>query len=287
MHLRHLAVLFVLSFAVAACGGGEPPAQPATDPAAGPATTVDPATAATVAGKISLEGTPPANAPIRMNADPACVAATKGTTPTQQTFVSEGGGLGNVFVYVQSGLNGSFQAPSTPVVLDQKGCQYVPHVFGVQVGQPIEILNSDPTLHNIHATPKTNQEFNTAQPIQGMKTTHTVTAREADVVVPFKCDVHGWMNAYAGVLDHPYFAVTEPDGSFSIPNLPPGSYTLAAWHERLGTQTMQVTVAEKESKSDANFTFKAAAGANYRITKGQGEGVRARGFYPSPLFPHP
>ena len=264
MHLRLLAVLLVLSFGVVACGGSEPAPAPSTtpEPSAAPATTVDPATAATVAGKISLEGTPPANAPIRMNADPACVAATKGQNPTQETFVSEAGGLGNVFVYVQSGLNGTFPAPTTPVVFAQQGCRYHPHVFGVQVGQPIEVVNSDATLHNIHATPKTNQEFNTAQPIKGMKTSHTFTAKEADVVVPFKCDVHGWMNAYAGVLEHPYFAVSKPDGSFSIPNLPPGSYTLGAWHEKLGTQTLQVTVAAKESKSDANFTFKVAAGAN-------------------------
>ncbi len=264
MHLRLLAVPIVLSFGVAACGGGSQPAETpsATQEAAPAAVTVDPATAATVAGKVALEGTPPANAPIQMKADPACMAATKGQSPTQETFISEAGGLGNVFVYVQSGLNGTFPAPTTPVVFDQKACHYIPHVFGVQVGQPIEIVNSDPTLHNIHATPKTNAEFNTAQPIQGMKTTHTFTAKEADVIVPFKCDVHGWMNAFVGVLDHPYFAVTKPDGSFSIPNLPPGSYTLAAWHERLGTQTMPVTVAAKESKSDANFTFKAAGGAN-------------------------
>lgn len=265
MHLRHLAVVFVLSFGVAACGGGtnEPAQAPATqEPAAAPATTVDPATAATVSGKINLEGALPANAPIRMNADPACVAANKGKTTTQETFVGEGGALGNVFVYVQSGLNGTFTAPSTPLVFDQQSCRYHPHVFGVQVGQPIEVVNSDATLHNIHAMPKTNAEFNTAQPIKGMKTSHTFTAKEADVVVPFKCDVHGWMNAYAGVLDHPYFAVSKPDGSFSIPNLPPGSYTLAAWHEKLGTQTMPVTVAAKESKADANFTFKVAAGAN-------------------------
>jgi hypothetical protein len=265
MHLRLLAVPIVLSFGVAACGGGSQPGETpsATQEAPAPAAvTVDPATAATVAGKVALEGTPPANAPIQMKADPACVAATKGQNPTQETFISEAGGLGNVFVYVQSGLNGSFPAPTTPVVFDQKACHNNPHVFGVQVGQPIEIVNSDPTLQNIHATPKTNAEFNTAQPIQGMKTTHTFTAKEADVIVPFKCDVHGWMNAFVGVLDHPYFAVTKPDGSFSIPNLPPGSYTLAAWHERLGTQTMPVTVAAKESKSDANFTFKAAGGAN-------------------------
>jgi len=263
MHLRFLAVLFVLSFGVAACGGGSEPAPAPTtqEPAAAPTAAVDPASAATVAGKINLEGTPPPNAPIRMNADPACVAANKGT-PTQETYVSEAGGLGNVFVYVQSGLTGTFPAPTTALVFDQQGCRYHPHVFGVQVGQPVEIVNSDSTLHNIHASPKTNAEFNTAQPIKGMKTTHTFTAKEADVVVPFKCDVHGWMNAYAGVLDHPYFAVSKPDGSFSIANLPPGSYTVAAWHEKLGTQTMQVTVAAKESKSDANFTFKAAAGAN-------------------------
>jgi plastocyanin len=265
MRQRLLAVLLTLG--VAACGGGSQPAQAPgsqeTPASSAPATTVDPATAATISGKIALEGAPPANAPIAMNADPACVAANKGQKVTQQTFVSENGGLGNVFVYVKSGLSGTFPAPTTPFVFDQKSCQYHPHVFGVQVGQPIEIVNSDPTLHNIHATPKTNQEFNTAQPIQGMKTSHTFTAAEPGVVIPFKCDVHGWMNAYAGVLEHPYFAVSKPDGSFSIPNLPPGTYTLAAWHERLGTQDLpNVTVAAKETKSDANFTFKAAGGAN-------------------------
>ena len=197
-----------------------------------------------------------------MKADPACVKANEGHSPTQETFVGDAGALGNVFVYVQSGISGTFPAPTTAFVFDQKGCHYTPHVFGVQVGQPIEIVNSDATLHNIHAMPKTNQEFNTAQPIQGMKTSHTFTAKEESVVIPFKCDVHGWMNAYVGVLDHPYFAVTKNDGSFSIPNLPPGKYTLAAWHEKLGTQTLEVTVAAKEAKSDANFTFKVAAGAN-------------------------
>jgi plastocyanin len=258
MHTRLLALSLMLALGVAACGGSQPaPAPEGQQPPA--AAAVDPATAATVNGKITLEGAPPANQPIRMNADPVCLRENKGAQ-TQETFmVGDGGSLGNVFVYVQDGLGGrTFQAPTTPIVIDQKGCRYVPHVLGVMVGQPIEILNSDPTLHNIHATPKANQEFNTAQPIQGMKTMHTFTTREPEVVVPFKCDVHGWMNAYAGVLDHPYFAVTGADGSFQIPNLPPGTYTIAAWHERLGTQTQSITVAEKESK-DANFTFKAAA----------------------------
>ena len=102
----------------------------------------------------------------------------------------------------------------------------------MRVGQPIEIINSDPTLHNIHAMPKANSEFNTGQPMQGMKTKHTFTAKE--VMVPFKCDVHGWMNAYVGVLDHPYFAVTGEDGKFALKGLPPGTYTIEAWHEKLG-----------------------------------------------------
>jgi plastocyanin len=262
MHPRILVVPFVLSFGVAACGGGSQPAPAPAAETAAPAATVDPATAATVAGKVNLEGTPPANAPIQMKADPACMKANEGKTTTQETFVGDAGALGNVFVYVQSGISGTFPAPTTAFVFDQKGCHYSPHVFGVQVGQPIEIVNSDATLHNIHAMPKTNQEFNTAQPIQGMKTSHTFTAKEESVVIPFKCDVHGWINAFVGVLDHPYFAVTKNDGTFSIPNLPPGKYTLAAWHEKLGTQTLEVTVAAKESKSDANFTFKAPAGAN-------------------------
>jgi hypothetical protein len=126
-------------------------------------------------------------------------------------------------------------------------------VFGVRVGQPLEIVNSDPTLHNIHAIPTGNQEFNTGQPIQGMKFTHTFTSPE--VMVPFKCDVHGWMNAYAGVVAHPYFAVTGADGTFSLNKLPAGTYTVEAWHEKLGTQTQSITLGEKQT-SDIAFTFK-------------------------------
>jgi hypothetical protein len=126
-------------------------------------------------------------------------------------------------------------------------------VFGIQVGQPLEVVNNDPTLHNIHAIPKNNQEFNTGQPVEGMKYSHSFTA--AEVMVPFKCDVHGWMNAYAGVLDHPYFGVTGSTGTFEINRLPPGTYTIEAWHEKLGTQTQSVTIGEKETK-DVTFSFK-------------------------------
>ena len=122
----------------------------------------------------------------------------------------------------------------------------------IQVGQTLQILNSDPTLHNIHATPASNEEFNMGQPIQGMQFERTFD--NVEVMVPFQCDVHGWMNAYIGVLDHPYFAVTATDGMFDISTLPPGNYVIEAWHEELGTQTQNVTVATGET-ADVSFTF--------------------------------
>src|SRR6266851_781878 len=132
---------------------------------------------------------------------------------------SDGKTLGNVFVYVKDGLgNYLYDPPTTSAKIDQQNCRYHPHVFGMRVGQSLEIINSDPTLHNIHALPKRNSEFNTGQPIQGMKMTHTFNHKE--VMVPFKCDVHGWMNAYVGVLDHPYYAVTDKDGKFDLQTLP-------------------------------------------------------------------
>jgi len=135
--------------------------------------------------------------------------------------------------------------PTTPVVLDQKACHYSPRVVGLRVGQPLEILNSDPTLHNVHAMPMVNQEFNQGQPAQGMRLTKTFTAPE--VMVRFVCNVHGWMRAYAGVMANPYFAVTDADGAFKIDGLPPGTYTIGLWHETLGTQEQQVTIAEKQN----------------------------------------
>jgi len=143
-------------------------------------------------------------------------------------------------------------APAAPVVFDQKGCHYEPHVFGIQAGQPLEILNSDDALHNVHALPKNTQEFNLGMPIKGMKLTKTFTAPE--VAVKIKCEVHPWMAAYAGVLDHPFYAVTGEDGSFSLKDLPPGEYVVEAWHEKYGTQTQTVKVPET---SEVSFTFKA------------------------------
>ena len=243
-----------LAASVAACGGGQETTSTTSAPAAG-AMKVDTATAGEVKGMVSLEGTAPANEAIRMNADPACVKAASGPQTAETIIVGTGGtSLANVFVYVKDGLgNYVYDTPTTPAVLDQKGCRYTPHVFGVRVNQPVEIVNSDPTLHNVHALPKANREFNNGQPIQGMKMTHTFTAKE--VMVPFKCDVHGWMNAYVGVLDHPYFAVTGNDGTFSLASLPAGTYTIEAWHEKLGASTQSVTIAAKETK-EITFSFK-------------------------------
>ena len=246
-----------MTFAVfaAACGGGQQNASApaATGAGATPPTTIDPATAATVTGRISFAGTAPTPEPIKMTSDPNCAQPGAPAT-TEALLVGGGGELQNVFVYVKDGLgNRTFAVPSAPVLLNQQGCHYLPHVLGIQVGQPLEIRNDDATLHNVHALAKQNAEFNQGQPLKGMKNIHTFSTRE--VMVPFKCDVHGWMTSFVGVLDHPFFAVTGADGSFALKGLPPGTYTIEAWHEKLGTQTQMVTVGEKETK-DVAMTFK-------------------------------
>jgi plastocyanin len=217
---------------------------------------VDASKAATLTGRVTIDGPVPANAPLKMTGDAVCDRGHK-EGATFDTFLSENGGLGNVFVYVKDGLgNYFFDTPSESVKLDQKGCMYQPHVFGVQVGQNVEIVNSDPTLHTVHAAGNANPEFQFSQQFQTQKDVKFFTKLE--VMVRFKCDVHPWMSAYAGVLEHPYFAVTKPEGSFEMKNLPAGTYTIEAWHEKLGIQTQSVTVADSEKKAIA-FTFKSAA----------------------------
>ena len=245
-------MLWVFASAIvltAACGGGGGSEEAPPAPAAAP---VDPMSVGSVQGTITLEGTPPPAETIRMNSDPVCVTEAT-NTETEYYVVGDGGALGNVFIYVKEGLEGrSFPAATGMVTIDQNGCRYGPHVFGVRVGQTLEIVNSDPTLHNIHATPSVNAEFNMGQPIEGMRFERTFS--EPEVMVPFKCDVHGWMNAYVGVLDHPYFAVSGEDGGFDISNLPSGDYVVEAWHEMLGTQTQNVTVSEGGT-AELSFTF--------------------------------
>jgi len=231
-----------------ACGGkGPPPAAPA-----GPS--VDPSTAATITATVKLDGQPPAPAMITLTGDPKCVTENGGPQRAdERVVVGENQALQNVFVYVKDGLgNFAFPIPSEPVVLDQDKCRYTPRVLGVRVGQTLQVHNGDPLLHNVRSNGVINQAFNKSTPIEGMSFNHTFATKE--VMVPFKCDVHGWMSAYVGVLDHPYFGTTAADGKVVLGNLPPGTYTIEAWHEALGTKTQQVTIGARESK-DVSFAF--------------------------------
>lgn len=243
------SVGLVLLVGTLACGGSTPATPP---PAAGPV--VDPATAAAVTVSVSFEGAAPTPVMMRLDGDPKCVAENgAGERADESILLGTGASLQNVFVYVKDGLTGhAFPIPTEPVVLDQDKCRYAPRVLGVRVGQPLAIRNSDPLLHNIRAEAKINQPFNMSTPIEGVSFNRVFATRE--VMVDIKCDVHAWMRAYVGVLEHPYFGTTGPDGRVALNNLPPGTYTIEAWHEQLGVKTQQVTVGAKESK-DVSFTF--------------------------------
>ena len=255
--MRRYILSVITAAIVAACGGGGDEA-PSTSSANEPgATSVGadegPRGNATITGRVSFTGTQPPNPAIDMAEEPKCRDKHAGT-PKDPQYVVNDGKLANVFVYVKSGLpaGAKYAAPSTAAVVDQEGCLYEPRVLGVVAGQQLEIRNSDPLLHNIKAVPAKNRGFNISQPTDGMKTERTFTTPE--VMVPLQCNVHGWMNAYVGVVSHPYFAVSGRDGAFEIKGLPAGSYELEAWHEKLGTKTLQVTVGENESKT-ADFAF--------------------------------
>ena len=210
---------------------------------------------ATVSGSAKFSGTPPAPAAIKMDADPQCALQHKDGAKADDIIVNSNGTLRNVFVYVKDGLAGkTFPVPKDPVKLDQHGCQYSPHILGMQANQPIEIVNDDATLHNVNCKPTKSKGFNIAQPTQGMKSAKTFTSPE--VMVKCACNVHPWMKMYIGITDNPFYAVTGDDGAFSLKGLPAGQYTVEAWHEKYGTQTQQVTVADGETKS-VDFEFKA------------------------------
>ena len=189
------------------------------------------ASAAELTGRVVLQGTPPAEITIDMASSPdkTCGAAHSTPVTTRHYLVGKDGGLANVLVYVKSGLESkTFPAPTTESVLDQIGCLYEPYVMGVMVNQKFKIKNSDPTMHNVHATPKVNTEFNFAQPIKDQVTERSFD--KVEVPVRFMCNVHNWMFAYIGVFDHPFFAVTDKDGNFKISGLPDGKYTFQAYH---------------------------------------------------------
>jgi len=241
-----IGVIVLAGLMAPGCGGGSTPERPAaTAKADGPGS---------ITGKVTFDGEPPVRTPIKMAADPNCKPGPEAMSET--TIVSADKGLKNEFVYVKDGLgNAVYETPTKSILLDQVGCRYEPHVFGVFVGQPVEIKNSDPTLHNVHAIPKSNAEFNFGQ--QNDKApAFTKMFDKPEIGVSFRCDVHGWMRAYANVVTNPFFAVTKDDGSFEIKGLPAGTYTIEAWHEKLGTQTQKVTISDGAAAATASFSFK-------------------------------
>lgn len=255
----HIVVAASLAISLMSCGKKETAEEtPAATPAPPAAAPIDMATVGSVAGTIKLEGTPPKSRRINMAAEPNC-AGVHATPPTdEEVVVGEGGTLANVVVYVKEGIGArSFNVPKEGVTLDQRGCYYIPHVVALQAGQMLEVTNSDKTTHNIHPVPKNNREWNKSQPPGAAKLEETF-ARE-EVAIPVKCNVHPWMKSYVAVFKHPYFQVTGKSGSFELKNLPPGAYTVEAWHEKYGASTQTITLGAKESKT-LIFVFKATSG---------------------------
>jgi len=254
LHAAGVALLAGL-FLVSGCGGsGEGGAPPSARPPAQSAAAPAPLGTASIAGTIRYEGAAPKLPPIKMDADPGCAKKHSGPVQPEILVLGADNALANVLVRVKSGLPAyQFSPPPEPVVLDQRGCRYAPHLTGVQVGQAFKILNSDELLHNVHSMSKVNAQFNRAMPAAVKEVEFSFTSVETFRV---KCDVHPWMNAWVSVLDHPFFAVTGTDGRFEIEGLPAGTYEIEAWHEKLKSQTASVTVGDGEAGS-VEFSFSA------------------------------
>jgi len=252
LHLQKLTVLFLLLSFLPGCDQGTSPPH-SDSPKASAGTPIDPATTGSISGTINFTGTPPPRATIDMDMDMGCSLAAKSPN-LAETVIANQGKLQNVFVYVKDGLEGyAIAKPSQPAVLDQVGCRYTPHVLGLVAGQTLRILNSDSTMHNVHPVPKNNQQWNESQMPKGEPKQRTFANPE--LLLPITCNQHPWMKMYVNVISNPFFAVSDDKGNFTIQGLPPGTYTIAAVHEKLGTQEMKVTVAPKQNQP-INFTFK-------------------------------
>lgn len=210
--------------------------------------------AGTVTGTVRFEGKAPTMKEIDMSADEGCECDKDNPPRAEALVMGEGQTMANVFVQVAEGLpDKEFPVPEEPAVLTQKGCIYSPHVFAIQAGQKLDILNPDGILHNVHSFSKKNPAFNLAMP--KFKTKITKVFEKPEPMFAFKCDIHPWMSSYCVVVDHPYFMVTEKDGKYTLEGLDPGTYTIEAVHERLGSQTAEVTVGADDAQT-VNFTFK-------------------------------
>ena len=256
MNLRSASALLLAALTLTGCKHTPTPAStPASEPISHPAPLIDPATASSISGVVHFDGTAPTRISIDMAADPACNQANLPNLTEQ--YVVNDHLLANVYVYIKSGAPSYTVDPNTrPVILDQKGCRYTPHVIAVQQGGAISYLNSDATVHNIHTLPTQpgNASLDISEPANTAPRTETFNTPE--VMLPVRCNNHPWMSAFINVAPNPWFAVTGTDGAFHITGLPPGAYTLAAVHEKLGEQDIQITVAPK-SVATASFTFAA------------------------------
>lgn len=253
MSTRYGFALTLTGFAAASCGGSQttttttqqssPAATAAAPPAAAPG-------GGSIAGKVSFEGTPDAPQKVKLTADAKCAAMHKDGLE-RRTIKLKDGGLADALVYVKSGASGSYPAPAEPVLLDQQGCDYHPHMLVMQAGQAVKIRNSDDTLHNIHPKPKANEEFNIGQPRKGTESVRKFDKPE--VMIPVGCDVHPWMRAYISVLANPFFAVTKEDGTYEIKGLPAGEYEVEVLHGKVKGTTQKVSVKDGAAKADFNL----------------------------------
>lgn len=247
--LLHVGVLFLLCFA---CGKQEP-AKPSRQP-----TPLDRSTTGTIVGQVRFVGPVPEQSVLQLGGWSECAVQHPEGLPFAGDVLVNQGNLQNVVVYVKEGLGERvFAVPDEPVVNDQKGCTFIPRVFAVQVDQPVRFLNSDPIAHNVHGLPEHSSPWNFSLGVKGASRTIRIEAPE--VMIAIKCDIHPWMRAYVGVFDHPYFALSGADGTFTLKEVPPGQYTVAAWHERFGTQSQQVSLGAKETQNLV-FTFTAERG---------------------------
>ena len=258
--LLGLASVLVLTLAIVGCSKStsttsEQPSSPAaaTAPAAAP---VNPATAGEITGTVKWVGAPPRTPVIHMGADPGCVKANGGKPMhSEAVVVGKGGAMQYVVVYIKSGLgNYSYTTPTTPVTLDQKGCMYEPHVVALMTNQPLSVVNSDPFIHNVNVQSKINTPWNLAQPAGAAPIVKSFP--DAEMAIPVRCNIHPWMQGYIFVFKNPYFSVTGDNGTFTIKNVPPGTYTVATWQQQYGAQTQQVTVAASQTQT-VNFSYKA------------------------------
>ena len=242
-------VALALILFLASCNTAPAPAPQTTPNTQAVATPIDPATAASISGVVHFEGIPPAPQKIDMSGDPGC----QGQNQSETVIVNDGH-LANVLVYVKDGLDGrSFPAPPEKVTILQENCRYVPHVAAAMVGQNVEFVDKDDTLHNIHPMPKNNVEWNQSEMPKG-SFARSFTA--AEIMIPIKCNQHPWMKMYLSVLGTPFFAITGKDGRFALKGLPPGTYSIAAVHEKFGEQEVKITLAPKEDKKDMGFEFR-------------------------------